>query len=220
MNKYAAKLISEKEVPMNFVRFYSVGLVLFILPFTRDFFVSITALTLLLVIGVIFYFHRQWDVKTVLLFLFIIISSFILEMEGTSSGEIFGVYQYDRGLGFKINETPIIIGLNWLFLVYASHDIANRLSNHFLVRILIGALLMIGYDLLLEWVAPYMQMWHFSTTFPPLQNFVTWFIASLIYHSGFEILRIKTDNKPAMMLFIIQGGFFLLIGIFSHIFIG
>jgi len=219
MNSHVTKLTSERELPMNFIRFYSVGLLLFIIPFTRELFISITALSLLLVIGIVLYYHREWNVKTVLLFLFIVCASFLLEMAGTATGEIFGVYFYERGLGFKINGTPLIIGLNWLFLVYASHDIANRISGNAFIRILLGASLMILYDILLEWVAPYMQMWHFDSGYPPLQNFIVWFITAFILHSGFEILRIRTDNKPARMLFIIQAGFFVCIGVFSSLFI-
>lgn len=219
MNSYVTKLTSERELPMNFIRFYSIGILLFILPFTRELFVSITALTLVLVIGIVLYYHRKWDLKTILFFAFIVIASFILEMEGTATGKIFGTYYYDRGLGFKINETPVIIGFNWLLLVYASHDIANRLSNYPSLRILIGASLMILYDVLLEWVAPFMQMWHFDSGYPPFQNFVAWFIAAFVFHSGFEILCIRSNNKPARMLFIIQAGFFLVIGIYSSLFI-
>jgi len=219
MNRYVEKLVSEKELPINFIRFYSVGLILFIIPFTRELFISITALSLLLVIGVILYYHQAWNIKTILFFAFIMVASFILEMKGTATGDIFGIYHYDRGLGFKVYNTPLIIGLNWLFLVYASHDIANRISDYPPLRILIGALLMILYDLLLEWVAPYMQMWHFDSSYPPLQNFVTWFIAACIFHSGFEILHIHTDNKPARILFIIQAGFFVFIGVYSSLFI-
>lgn len=219
MNRVIAKLLSEKELPLNFVRFYTVGFVLFILPFTREWFISITAVSLLWVIGIIFYFHRGWNVKTILYFVFIMVVSFLLEMIGTETGKIFGAYHYDRGLGFKIQNTPVIIGLNWLFLVYASHDIASRITRLASLRILLGASFMVLYDVLLEWVAPPMQMWHFDSAYPPIQNFVGWFVASAVFHSGFELLRINTDNKPARMLFLIQGGFFLVIGIFSSLFI-
>lgn len=219
MIKFGKTLISAKELPGNFVRFYTVGLVLFLLPFTRELFISITVLSLILVIGVTFYHQKEWNLKILLYFAFIIVGSFLLEMLGTTTGKIFGAYHYKRGLGPEVNHTPLIIGLNWLFLTYASHDIAYRFSNTSIIRILTGTGLMILYDLLLEWVAPSMQMWHFDTGYPPLRNFIAWFIAAFIFQSGFEILHIYTDNKPARMLFVIQGGFFLLIGIYSSLFI-
>lgn len=204
-------------MPENFICFYAVGLVLFMLPFTRPLFITITPLTLLLVIGIILYFHKGWDLKTILFFAFIFISSFILEMKGTTTGKIFGEYYYARGLGLRINHTPLIIGLNWLFLVYASHDIAYRVSRWPLLRIFIGTILMVLYDLLLEWVAPYMEMWYFMSDHPPLQNYVTWFITAFIFHCGFELLRIRTNNRSARMLFFIQALFFILLGIYSII---
>lgn len=219
MNKWGKKLISEKELPGNFIRFYTVGFILFLLPFTRELFISITALSLILVIGVVFYYQKEWNLKILLFFSFIIVASFLLEMAGTTTGKIFGTYRYERGLGPELNHTPLLIGLNWLFLTYASHDWANRLSGTSFIRIFIGTSFMISYDLLLEWVAPYMQMWRFDSPYPPLRNFIAWFIASFVFQSGFEIFQIYTDNRPARMLFVIQGGFFLMIGIYSSLFL-
>ncbi len=217
MNKWQ-KFISEKEMPINFIRFYAVGLLLFALPFTRDFFVTITSLTLLLVIVAIFMFHKDWNLKTIILFIFISISSFWLEMEGVKTGKIFGNYEYDNGLGIKLGETPLIIGLNWLFLVYATQSIAAEITKNKIIRIILGALLMIMFDIVVEFVAPAMQMWHFSTFYPPVINFTTWFVAALVFHSGMVLLNINVENRPARMLFWIQTGFFILIAIYRFLF--
>jgi uncharacterized membrane protein len=217
MNKWQ-KILSPNEMPLNFVRFYAIGLVLFAIPFTRGLFINITAITLMLVIGVIFSYHQKWDFKTIALFIFIGISSFVLEMFGVSDGEIFGIYKYDDGLGQKLFETPLIIGLNWLFLVYATHSIATKISSNTLFRILSGAFIMLTYDLIIETVAPIMGMWHFSSPYPPLKNFITWFLAGLLFQAGMELFKINTDNKPARALIFIQLGFFLLIALYSFIF--
>lgn len=219
-----SSLLSANELPLMFIRFYSVGLLLFILPFTRDFFISVIWISLLLVMAMVFYHHKLWNISFISLSLFIIISSFFLEMAGIATGEIFGNYRYERGLGPQINGTPLIIGLNWLWLVYGSHDIANRIISKTLLplpvriagRIITGALLMIIYDIVLEWIAPAMQMWRFSEDYPPLQNFITWFIAAIIYHCCFELFNIHTNNRPARMLFWIQILFFIAIGLYSH----
>ncbi len=136
---------------------------------------------------------------------------FFLEMAGIASGEIFGPYRYGEALGWKVKGTPLIIGLNWLFLVYASRAIVCHWITVPLGRILIGAFLMVGYDLVMEVVAPLMQMWQFDTGYPPPANFFTWLIAALIYHTGFELLHIRVENAPARWLFVIQGLFFIAI---------
>ncbi|MCD7973352.1 MAG: carotenoid biosynthesis protein [Candidatus Azobacteroides sp.] len=219
MEENSIKTLPEKWKSTPFASFYLVGLGLFILPFTRPLFISITALSLLLVIGVILYYHRNWNKQTVLFFLFIIISSFFFEMAGIRTGKIFGDYMYDRALGIKINGTPLIIGLNWLYLIYATHDIVSRKFSKPVSRILTGALLMVFYDLFLEWVAPYMEMWHFTTGYPPPENFVAWFLASVVFHSGFEILHIQSNNILARGAFGIQLVFFILIGTYSYFFL-
>lgn len=205
----------EPLMPMLFVRFYLVGLILFMLPFTRGLFISITAASLFLVIAAVLLFHTSWNTKTVLWFLFIVISSFLMESFGVRTGALFGQYTYERGLAPMIDHTPVIIGFNWLFLVYASHNIVDRFNLRPWSRILCGSLLMIGYDVVLEWIAPFMQMWHFDSGYPPLRNFIVWFLAALLYHCGFEVLKIRSDNPPARILFGLQILFFLLIGLFS-----
>lgn len=208
----------QKEMPSLFVRFYLVGMLLFFLPQTRGIFTAITALSLVLVIGVIFFFHKNWNIKTILWFLFIMITSFLVEMAGVNTGIIFGHYQYGKAFIPQIEGTPLIIGLNWLFLSYASHDIARKLYPQSWFVIIAGASFMVMYDLLLEWVAPPMKMWSFEGAYPPFSNFVVWGVMALIYQCGFELLKIRSDNGPARSLFGIQMLFFIIIGFYSVLF--
>lgn len=200
-----------------FLRFYAVGLGLFMLPFTRSVFISITSLSLLLVFAVAFLFNRDWRVSSVVWFLFIVVSSFFLEMEGVASGDIFGDYVYGRGLAPLINGTPLIIGFNWLFLVYASRNIMMKLTGDRLLHIVGGAGLMLVYDAVLEWAAPYMDMWSFSGGYPPFRNFLVWLAASLVYHIGMELLSVKGGNTAARYLFIVQLIFLFVVALFSTI---
>ncbi len=217
MNEWFRKTFSYDELPWTFTWFYGVGLALFIFPFTRDLFIFLIPLSLLLVIGAVFSYHREWDIKTVGLFAFIYFSSFFLEMAGVNTGMIFGPYIYDRALGLQINGTPLIIGLNWLFLVYSSHDITARYIRQPVLIIIGGSVLMIIYDLIMEWVAPSMQMWHFNDGYPSVSNFLAWFLTAFVYHTLFAVFNIDTENRPARTLFASQIVFFILIGLISLI---
>ena len=137
----------EAAMPKIFLRFYTVGWILWLLPFTRPLFVSITSASLVLCIAAVFLFHRGWNRFTCAWFAFIVLSSFWLEWAGVHDSRIFGSYAYGPGLAPLAWGTPLIIGLNWLWLVYASHDIALHLGiRKALFRIGTASLLMVGYD--------------------------------------------------------------------------
>lgn len=213
------KLVSAEELPKNFLRFYGVGLLLFMIPQTRPLFVHITALSIMLVLIAVFYHHKRWDLRTICLFVLVTVCSFLIEERGVASGQLFGNYRYDSGLGIKLFHTPLIIGVNWLFLVYASSSIATRITNKALYKILLGAILMVAYDMVMELAAPPMNMWHFDSFYPPVENFVMWFVVSSLFHTLFVIFKIDTDNAPARVLFWIQILFFMVISLYSIVFI-
>lgn len=203
----------EKYVAFFFIIFYIVGIALFAFKSTQPLFISITPLALFMNIAIIFYFHKQWNLKSISIFSFIIIFSFLIEMLGVSSGRIFGNYIYDKGLGIKLMNTPLIIGINWLFLVYASQSIVSNYLKNIWYRITLSTCLMIFYDIIMEWVAPSMQMWHFTTPYPPIKNFIAWFFIALVFQMLVVAAKIKVDNYPAKMLFWLQMIFFIIIGI-------
>lgn len=215
MNEYKKNL--EKHILPLFIVFYTVGLLLFVLPYTRQIFINITSYTLLLVIGIVFSFHKKWNSKTIFIFLSIILTSFLIEMFGVKSGKIFGNYLYDESLGIKLAETPIIIGVNWLFLVYASRAIATGFFRNKTAIIAVGVVLMLLYDIILEAIAPFMHMWHFTTPYPPMRNFLAWLIAATLFHSLLTVFKIDTDNKPSRKLFWVQICFFSIIAIIKFL---
>ena len=205
-----------------FIQFYLVGLLLFIFPYTRNLFIFLIPFSLLLVAGAVFLWYPKKirgtcrpDAGTAFWFLIIYISSLSLEIAGVRTGEIFGSYSYGEGLGWKVCGTPLIIGLNWLMLIYAAYDIALRTIPRVIPRILFAALLMTLYDIVLEWAAPAMKMWTFHDGYPGWKNFAAWFIASALYAAGFWALRIRPYNPPARTLFLIQILFFILIGFYA-----
>ena len=59
-------LITKDGLPFTFVAFYIVGVVLFTLPITHDLFILITPYTLVLAAFAVFYYHSEWNTKTVI----------------------------------------------------------------------------------------------------------------------------------------------------------
>lgn len=208
----------ERALPGLFARFYAIGALLWLLPPTRGLFVAITAPTLLLTVATALLFHRDWSRAAVGWFAFIVVSGFWLEWAGVHDARIFGPYRYGPGLAPLVGGTPLIIGLNWLWLVYASHDLAARAVRGPLGRIVAASLLMVGYDAVMEWAAAPMRMWWFEGGYAPLRNYAVWFAAALVYQAGFEALRIRTENRSARVLFGLQVLFFLVIALAAQLF--
>ncbi len=212
------KIYSEYHLPGNYVRFYLVGFLLFFIPQTRSVFIAITAPSLLLVYISVFIHHKYQAKKDSWVALFIVIAGFFVEVAGVQTGTIFGYYTYQEGLGIKFFDTPILIGINWLFMVYASHSIVSLFLHNKIVRVFLGALLMVLYDLILEFAAPLMNMWYFEDGYPPVINFIAWYALGLFFLVLVEYFGIKTNNKPARALFIIQLLFFAIIAMVNLIF--
>ena len=62
---------------------------------------------------------------------------------------------------------------------------------------------MIVYDLILETVAPYMDMWRFETGNVPFQNYAMWFIVAFIFNTLLTLFKIKGDFRMCLTVFIL-----------------
>lgn len=192
--------------------FYFVGLVGMLIPATFSLFVLLIPTALILSFVVLSVFHsNKLDLRTLLVFFIIFILSFTIETIGVKTGKIFGNYTYDYSLGFKIFETPLIIGLNWSILVYISSSIFEKLKIHVISKVLLASSIMLVYDIVLERVAPMLYMWHFEGYNIPIQNYLAWFVISIILHSFIKIVGISTQNKLAFTILVAQFLFFLVL---------
>jgi bisanhydrobacterioruberin hydratase len=206
-------LQQKKEVYATYslILFYLVGITGFIIPGTWPFFSSLIPLALLLNAGFLYFFHQPgFNLKTSVVFLAIFIASFFAEVIGVHTGMLFGEYIYGKGLGPKIMETPLIIGLNWLMLVYCTKVMADEISSDGTVKLFLGPTLMTGYDLLLEQAAPLLGMWRWAGETVPVQNYIAWFLLAFLFHLLIRKINVDFKNPLASPVFIIQFLFFVL----------
>lgn len=206
-------LVTYHGLPALFLIIYLVGLLLFFLPFTRDLFIAATPFNLVLVAVAIFYYHKGWNAKTMVLLSVIFVLSILIENIGVATGKLFGVYTYGIGLGVKVVHVPVLIGLNWIILVYGSNGLVSKFTSNSFLKIVGASVAMVLYDGLLEIAAPAMKMWEFTPIRPPFENYLVWFIMAIVFQIGIEVFKVNTDNKPARALFVIQLLFFLFITI-------
>lgn len=204
---------NQRWVVWFFSVFYAVGIAGILYAGTFGLFVKLIPLALLLSSVAVAFFHENQRFSNIVVFTLIFMVAFFVEVAGVKSGAIFGRYVYGASLGPKLFETPLIIGLNWVLLVYLSASVFEKLRIHIILKIIGASLIMLGYDFLVEPLAPLLDMWHWTSSKVPAQNYFSWLILALLFHSALKIF--KTDNRNAIAPFILgfQLLFFLILNI-------
>jgi len=198
------------------IAFFSVGIIGFLMPLSYPFFKQLIPLALILsfLLLVIFHPKERRNLHSIFVFTGIYFTGLILEVIGVNTGVVFGEYSYGPNLGIKIFNTPVIIGLNWLILVYTTSSIFEKLNIHVVTKVLLASSCMVVFDLILEQIAPGIGMWNFNGSEVPLKNYLSWFIISVIFQTALKMGGIKTENSLAKTIFISQFIFFLILSIF------
>ncbi|MCJ8163836.1 carotenoid biosynthesis protein [Pontibacter sp. E15-1] len=172
-------------------------------------FQRLTPMNLLLTNALLFGFHRNWN-KAFLLFAVVVASTgFLAEVLGVHTGLLFGNYSYGAALGPKLWEVPLLIGLNWLMLVYSTGHISNLARLPWLAKAGIGALLMVVLDYFIEPVAMQYDFWSWQAGHIPVSNFVGWFGVALLLQVYFQKASFFKHNKIAPWVYLVQLLFFI-----------
>jgi putative membrane protein len=190
---------------------YFVGILGFLLPGFREACARLTALNLLVGFSILMYCHRVINRRFFVSAAMIALIGFFIEVIGVKTGSLFGSYTYGTVLGPMIMETPLMIGVNWIMLVYLSAYIARRISANLLISSLIGAGIMTGLDVLIEPFAIQFGLWTWTGHHVPLQNYIMWFILSFVFNMIFQMNNPESDNKAAIPLLVCMTLFFLVI---------
>ena len=203
--------MSKKELGFSIflTSMYLGGLAGIMLPIHPDF-VYLTPFNLLASLVIVLWFHEKWDRALGIFLLICFLTGFVVELVGVQTGLIFGAYHYGEVLGWKIWGTPIIIGVNWALLVYTSAaTIQYFLPNlNQWIKVVLGAIAMVGLDILIEPVAIHLKFWTWGTVEVPIQNYIAWFLVALPLQAAFYALLGALTNKVAIVLFILQFLFF------------
>ena len=133
---------------------------------------------------------------------------FMAEWLGVKFGFLFGDYSYGANLGMKLDDVPIIMGINWVILSLASRGIIQRFFKVPVMKILVSSVLMVSLDILIEPLAPQLDYWSFDTMVAPLSNYIGWLIYSILIQSLLELVQFKGHFKISLHILIIQLLFF------------
>ena len=215
MTKMRYTFLTETGIKRFLVIFYAVGITGLMVPSSFAFFVVLIPWTLLLNVILLSLFHKDgYGLRSITVFLLICISSFVIEVAGVKTGQVFGNYAYGNSLGIKLLNTPLIIGLNWLLLTYTTSSVLETLRMPLTVKIAASSFLMVIYDFVLEKVAPRLDMWSWINDSAPLRNYIMWFLMAAMYHALIKVSGVKTNNPLSAVILISQFVFLTLLSIF------
>lgn len=204
--------IHKRFVIAFFVIFYVVGIIGMTLPISQPLFIKLVPVAVLLSLVAIMLLHQPaFDTKTILVFATIAVFGYFIEVIGVNTGLIFGHYEYGDALGIKILNTPLLIGLNWLMLMYAGNSFTEKMRLNEWGKILIASTLILLYDLVLERIAPALGMWQWENANVPLQNYLAWFLITLLFQLLLKATKVKTTNSLAFLLVLMQVIFFVIL---------
>ncbi|QMU30963.1 carotenoid biosynthesis protein [Adhaeribacter radiodurans] len=209
MNPYLP--VKRKELLAIFVLviFYAVGFYGLVFSNYQALFLSLVPFNLLLTNLILFFFHQDFS-RPFWLFAFIVFSvGFLAEVIGIHTALLFGHYTYGAALGWQLFKVPLIIGLNWLMLVYTAGHTVNYLGRFtWWIKAVLGAALMVALDYFIEPVAVHLDFWSWQANVIPLSNFVGWFLVALVLQIYFQQAAFRKTNSLAPFVFLLQFLFF------------
>ena len=116
----------------------------------------------------------------------VVTGGFVVELIGVHTGFIFGDYSYGKLLGFTVFGVPLTIGITWLLVTLSAWNIVSINTSSLLQKYLLGGVLVVMFDLILEQFAITYSLWSWQGGGVPLYNYICWFVISLfcffVYH--------------------------------------
>ena len=187
---------------------YTVGLAGILYTPTRDLFNTLTPISLLISATLLFSTHQN---KTKQFFIFLALSfslGILIEWVGVQTGWPFGAYWYGSTLGPQIDGVPWMIGVNWSLVTYAVGSGLEGIFSQKIVKIFLGAAVMVGLDFLIEPVAIALDYWHWENEKIPIQNYIGWCVVSLVQLWMYYGLSFNRKNKISQLFLTILIVFF------------
>jgi uncharacterized membrane protein len=210
---------------------YIVGTLGLVFPLTQPYFKLASSFNLWVSLIILLLFHQEYNRSFIITAIGIFLAGFFIEVIGVHTGVIFGKYWYGETLGTKVFGVPLVIGANWLLLIYCSSAVTQKFVelfkidlleksrlNNVLAKAIFASSLMVFLDYLIEPVAIHLDFWHWENEQIPAQNFQSWFLISFLLNYLFLMGKFAKYNALAILLFILQFAFFISINVFNKLF--
>ena len=119
----------------------------------------------------------RWSMKLLRALVVIFVGTWAIEALGVATSFPFGEYVYTEQLGWKVLGVSVVIPFAWLLVIAVSDAAVGNFFGR--MSSVLGALFATFFDFFLEFAADALDLWHWTMRFPPLSNYVSWFVISL-----------------------------------------
>jgi uncharacterized membrane protein len=188
-----------------------VGLLGFMNYLHIESFEKLTPFNLLLSAFLMLSHHKGWNITGIVFLITIFLWGYFIELIGVKTQLIFGTYYYGESLGYKLFDIPLMIGVNWVILVFSTAAIAELFPVSKYLKVFIAAILMVALDYLIEPFAMKYDLWHWANNTVPLQNYIGWFVTSILMQLLFFSIKVNKQNTVAIALYVLQALFFIIL---------
>lgn len=189
-----------------------VGVIGFASPY-RDLFSNLTPLHLIITATMLLLGQRKFDYYVLYYVAVSFWIGFAAEVIGVNKGWLFGNYVYGETLGIKWLNVPLMIGVNWFVLVYCTGIFMDRFAIPDIVKAVVGAVILVGIDAIIEPVAIQLDFWHWYGEAIPITNYIGWFFVGWIQLIVFYMFPFKKTNALALPILLVQIAFFVILNI-------
>ncbi|UHG91489.1 carotenoid biosynthesis protein [Spirosoma oryzicola] len=188
---------------------YLAGIVGLQLPPLVDYFRPLSPVTLISSLVVLLLYHTDWRPSFYIYLALTLLASYFIEVIGVHTESIFGHYAYGWGLGAQVWSVPPVIAVNWLILSYCIGSVCNELPAPAWLKVVLAATVMVVLDLFIEPVAIQLDFWTWFGQPVPLQNYLGWWLVSILLFTVWYALPFRKDNRLAKWLLALQFTFFI-----------
>ncbi|MFM9007349.1 MAG: carotenoid biosynthesis protein [Bacteroidota bacterium] len=158
-------------------------------------FISMTPLNQLLCFILLMLNYPILNSRLGLVFLACFAIGFGAEQVGVHTGILFGDYAYLHNFGPKFAGVPWLIGVNWALLAFITYGLCSTLPIPTFLQVMLGSLLMVLLDVLMEPLAPGFGFWAFSGNEVPVWNYICWFMVALPMHLILVKVRPEANRR-------------------------
>lgn len=209
---------TEKKQVLFILLVYCLDLILLILPFSRKIVINLSEVFYFLISLVILSFIIRTNKKKLTAFFLWTITAFfgiyLLQVFSINNNIIFGSCWFGGTFSHQIAGVPYIISIFWIVILFSAIALASKITSINFLRILFSSIFVVILDLFLEPVAMKLDYWQWENKSVPLQNYVIWFIISIIFSTFLIIFKLEPRSFVGRSFFLIQLAILVLINIF------